>query len=201
VAAYICLARTDKSLPERTNDVPAVLDCGTHLWEETNMHKHLILAAAAIAFWGGVACGQPAPGGAPAAPPAPAGKAGYFANSDLQNIWKDLEARQVLNKRVLEGGSHSINIRIVRPTDEPLVHLKSLDIWLVTAGSATAVTGGELLDMKKRPNGDDTGGTSIKGGVEQPLKAGDVLYVPPGVPHGFKDIQGFHAFLIRFDTK
>jgi ribosomal protein L16 Arg81 hydroxylase len=61
------------------------------------------------------------------------------------------------------------------------------------------VTGGELLDMKKRPNGDDTGGSSIKGGIEQPLKPGDVLYVPPGVPHGFKDIQGFHAFLIRFD--
>jgi hypothetical protein len=35
VAAYICLARTDESLPERTNDVPAMRDCGTHFWEET----------------------------------------------------------------------------------------------------------------------------------------------------------------------
>jgi hypothetical protein len=33
------------------------------------------------------------------------------------------------------------------------------------------------------------------------LKVGDVLYGPPGLPHGFKDIQGFRAFLIRFDTK
>ena len=165
------------------------------------MHKHGIAAVAAMTLWGGVAYGQAAPGGPAAAPPAPTGKAGYFANSDLQNIWKDLEARQILNKRVLEGGSHSINIRIVRPTDEPLVHANSLDIWLVSAGSATAVTGGQLLDMKKRSNSDDAAGTSIKGGVEQPLKAGDVLYVPPGVPHGFKDIQGFRAFLIRFDTK
>ena len=113
------------------------------------MHKHGIAAVAAMTLWGGVAYGQAAPGGAAAAPPAPTGKAGYFANSDLQNIWKDLEARQILNKRVLEGGSHSINIRIVRPTDEPLVHANSLDIWLVSAGSATAVTGGQLLDMKK----------------------------------------------------
>jgi mannose-6-phosphate isomerase-like protein (cupin superfamily) len=163
------------------------------------MHKHGVLAVAAMTLWAGAALGQPAPGGA--APPAPTGKAGYFANSDLQNVWKDLEPRQVLNKRVLEGGSHSINIRIVRPTDAPLLHQKSLDIWLVTAGSATAVTGGALVDMKKRPNGDDAEGTSIKDGAEQPLKAGDVLYVPPGVPHGFKDIQGFRAFLIRFDTK
>ena len=80
---------------------------------------------------------------------APTGKATYFANSDFQNIWKDLEARQVINKRVLEGGAYSINVRIVRPSDAPLVHAASLDIWLVQAGSATAVTGGELLDVKK----------------------------------------------------
>jgi mannose-6-phosphate isomerase-like protein (cupin superfamily) len=165
------------------------------------MHKHMIVAAAMLTLWGGAAFGQVAPARPPAAPPAPAGKAGYFANSDLQNIWKDLEARQVLNRRVLEGGSHSINIRIVTPTDAPLVHANSLDIWLVQAGSATAVTGGELLDVKKRPNSDDVAGASIKGGVEQPLKAGDVLYVPPGVPHGFKDMQGFRAFLIRMDAK
>src|SRR5450432_719004 len=160
------------------------------------MHKHTIVAAAAMTLWSAVAYGQ-----APAAPPAPVGKAAYFPNSDLQSIWKDLEARQVLNKRVLEGGAYSINIRIVKPTDAPLVHAKSLDIWLVSAGSATAVTGGKLLDVKKRPNSDDAAGTSIMGGIEQPLRAGDVLYVPPGVAHGFKDIQGFRAFLIRFDTK
>ena len=55
--------------------------------------------------------------------------------------------------------------------------------------------------MKKRANSDDAEGTAVMGGAEQTLKAGDVLYVPPGVPHGFKDIQGFRAFLIRFDTK
>jgi mannose-6-phosphate isomerase-like protein (cupin superfamily) len=136
-----------------------------------------------------------------AAPNAPTDHAAYFQNSDLQNIWKDLEARQVLNKRVLEGGAYSINVRIVRPTDPPLLHANSLDIWLVSAGSATAVTGGKLLDLKKRSNSDDAAGSAIQGGVDQPLKAGDVLYVPPGVPHGFKDIKGFRAFLIRFDTK
>ena len=165
------------------------------------MRQHGIATIAAMTVWAGVAYGQGAPAGAGRIPSAPIDKAAYFSNSDLQNIWKDLEARQVLNKRVLEGGSHSINIRIVRPTDAPLVHANSLDIWLVSAGSATAVTGGELLDVKKRPNTDDVAGGLIKGGVEQPLKAGDVLYVPPGVPHGFKDIDGFRAFLIRFDTK
>src|SRR3977135_268618 len=145
------------------------------------MQKHGIVAVAAMTLWGGVAYGKAAPGGAAAAPPAPTGKAGYSANPDLQNVWKDLEARQVLNKRVLEGGSHSINIRIVRPTDAPLSHANSLDVWLVTAESAPAIPGGELIDSKKRPNSDDAAGTSIKGGVEQALQTGDVLYVPAGV--------------------
>ena len=161
------------------------------------MRMRGIVALALMTFWSGAIYGQ----AAPAAPPAPTDKAAYFANSDLQNIWKDLEARQVLNKRVLEGGAYSINIRIVKPADPPLMHAKSLDVWLVSAGSATAITGGKLLEIKKRPNSDDAEGASIMGGVEQALKTGDVLYVPPGVPHGFKDIKGFRAFLIRFDTK
>ena len=165
------------------------------------MRKFGIMAIAAILLCGAAAKAQAPQGGAPAAPPAPKDKAAYFANSDLQNIWKDLEAKQVINRRVLEGGAYSINIRIVKPTDAPLVHAKSLDIWICTAGSATAVTGGVLADVKQRPNSDDAAGSAITGGVEQPLKPGDILYVPPGVPHGFKDIQGFRAFLIRFDTK
>jgi mannose-6-phosphate isomerase-like protein (cupin superfamily) len=162
------------------------------------MRRLGIVAVAAMMFLGWAS----APAAAAEALPKPASdKATYFANSDLQNIWKDLESRQVLNKRVLDGGPYSINVRIVKPTDAPLVHAMSLDIWLVTAGSATAITGGQLIDSKKRPNSDDAAGSSIMGGVDQPLKAGDVLYVPPGVPHGFKDIKGFRAFLIRFDTK
>lgn len=152
----------------------------------------------------GAARGRAGQAGSPAvqqAPPAPADKAAYFANADIQATWKDLEARQVINKRVLEGGAYSINVRIVKEGDAPLVHAKSADVWLTTAGTATAITGGQLVDSKKRPNVDDVAGSAIRGGIEQALKPGDVLYIPPGVPHGFKDVKGFRAFLIRFDTK
>ena len=152
----------------------------------------------------GVAHGRRGQGGGPAAQQAasaPKDKAAYFANADMQATWKDLEARQVINKRVLEGGAYSINVRIVKEGDAPLVHAGSADVWVMTAGSATAITGGQLVDGKKRPNVDDEAGSSIRGGVEQALRPGDVLYVPPGVPHGFKDVKGFRAFLIRFDTK
>ncbi len=131
----------------------------------------------------------------------PADRATYFGNSNLQNIWKDLESRQVINQRIVEGGSYSVNVRIVKPTDAPLVHQTSFDVWVVTAGSATAITGGELLNPVQRANADDKEGSSIRGGTEQALKTGDILFIPPGVAHGFKDINGFHAFLMRFEAQ
>lgn len=146
----------------------------------------------------------PAAAAAPAAPASnaiPSDKASYFANADLQNIWKELEAKQTSNKRILEGGSNSVNVRIVTPSNKPLVHHQSVDVWVVTAGSATAITGGELLNPTQRANADDVEGTEIRGGVLQPLKAGDLIFVPPGIPHGFKDVKDFRAFLIRFDSK
>lgn len=158
----------------------------------------LVCMIALLGVWKTVARGQGAP--AAAAPPPPIGKAAYWSNGDIQNTWKDLEARQVINKRVMDGGTYSLNIRIVKENAAPLVHGTSCDLWIVQAGTATAITGGTLVDGKKRnPAVDDIAGTRIDGGVEQPLKAGDILYVPPGVPHGFKDIKGFRAFLVRWD--
>ena len=83
------------------------------------------------------------------------------------------------------------------------MHAKSVDLWIVQAGTATAITGGELLDKKKSANAasDDVAGSSIRGGIEQPLKPGDIIFVPPGVPHGFKDLKGFRAFLCPLGSK
>jgi mannose-6-phosphate isomerase-like protein (cupin superfamily) len=170
------------------------------------MRTLLSATVSAIVLFGvwGVAHGRGGRAAAPVAPQAvtvPSGKAAYFPHADIESTWKDLEARQVINKRVLDGGAYSINIRIVKESDAPLVHASSVDIWVTMEGSATAITGGELVDGKKRPNVDDEAGSAIRGGVEQALKPGDVLFVPAGVPHGFKDIKGFRAYLIRFDTK
>ena len=174
------------------------------------MRRRVISVTAAIALMGfsaALAFAQQAPpagggrAGTPPAPPAPNDKAMYFSGAENQNIWKDLEARQVINKRVMEGGTYSINIRIVKPDSPPLVHAKSFDLWIVQEGTATAITGGELLDPKKGGQGDDEAGSSIRGGIEQPLVPGDMLFVPTGVPHGFKDLKGFRALLIRWEPK
>jgi mannose-6-phosphate isomerase-like protein (cupin superfamily) len=160
----------------------------------------LVAVLAAFGF-GWIAHAQSAQGSAPPPAAAPTDRAAYFDSKDIHAIWQDEEAKQVINKRVAEGGSHSINIRIVLPTNAPLVHSRSADTWVVMEGTATAVTGGQLVDAKQNQNADDMSGSAIEGGTEQALKSGDILFVPPGVPHGFKDIKGFRAYLIRYPTR
>ena len=43
---------------------------------------------------------------------------------------------------------------------------------------------------------------TIKGGVGKVLKPGDVVYVPPGVPHYFSEIPDHVTeILVRWDVK
>jgi mannose-6-phosphate isomerase-like protein (cupin superfamily) len=98
--------------------------------------------------------------------------------------------------------NESANVRICIEGDGPLVHPKTADLWIVQAGTATAVTDGEAvgpLEPSAAPG--DLRAKSITNPVERKVHTGDILYVPPGVPHYFKDLNGFRALLIRFDTK
>jgi mannose-6-phosphate isomerase-like protein (cupin superfamily) len=126
-------------------------------------------------------------------PPAPADRSSFWTNDEIQARWKNNEARSVSNSRLFNGPTNiSANVRIVLPGDPPQVHETTADLWLVMAGTATAETDGEFIKTNDTP--------SIRNGVRRSVKAGDVLYVPPGVPHHFVDVKGFRAFLIRFDT-
>jgi cupin superfamily acireductone dioxygenase involved in methionine salvage len=63
------------------------------------------------------------------------------------------------------------------------------DIIYVLEGSAVFVTGGTPVDQKQTaPN--EFRGTLISGGVERKLVKGDVIVVPRGTPHWFKEVSG-----------
>ena len=99
-----------------------------------------------------------------------------------------------INSRIFDGPANiSANVRIVLPGDIPQTHEETADLWLVTAGEAIARTDGQIVDS----NGTKT----IRNGVMRTVHAGDLLYVPPGVPHHFTDMKGFRAWLIRYDVE
>ena len=68
------------------------------------------------------------------------------------------------------------------------IHTKDADIVYVLEGAATLVTGGTAVDAKITEP-DELRGSSIIGGEVQELKKGDVIIVPAGVPHWFKEVS------------
>ena len=67
------------------------------------------------------------------------------------------------------------------------IHVKETDIFYIVDGEATFVTGGKLVGGKEsRPN--QLLGTSIDGGQTHQLKKGDMIVIPAGVPHWFKEV-------------
>lgn len=97
---------------------------------------------------------------------------------------------------VLEDGSNGENYMVHASRREKAglseVHELDTDIIYVLDGTATFVTGGKSVDPKMTaPN--EYRGSMIDGGEIRQLKKGDVVIVPKGTPHWFKQVDG--AFL------
>ncbi len=67
------------------------------------------------------------------------------------------------------------------------VHDKETDVIHVIDGEATFVTGGSMVGGKTTKPGQSMG-TDIKGGQTHHLTKGDVIVVPAGTPHWFKEV-------------
>jgi len=67
------------------------------------------------------------------------------------------------------------------------VHDVETDTIYVIAGEATFVTGGAMIGGKSTEAGQHLG-TDIKGGQSHHLTKGDVIVVPAGTPHWFKEV-------------
>ena len=97
---------------------------------------------------------------------------------------------------VLEDGSNGENYMVHASRREKPgmseVHELDTDIIYVLNGNATFVTGGKSIDPKLVAQ-NEFRGTSIDGGETRDLKKGDVVIIPKGTPHWFKQVDG--AFL------
>jgi len=67
------------------------------------------------------------------------------------------------------------------------VHTRDTDIIYMLDGTTTFVTGGTLVDGKPIAS-DEIRGRAIDGGESRRLVKGDVVIVPNGTPHWFKEV-------------
>mgnify|MGYP001545353865 CR=1 FL=1 len=82
-------------------------------------------------------------------------------------------------------------------TGQAEVHASDTDIFFVTEGTATIVTGGKPVEPQTTGPG-ETRAPKTEGGIARRLVKGDVLIVPAGVPHWFSEVnETFLYFLVK----
>ncbi len=89
--------------------------------------------------------------------------------------------------------------RRTRP-GEVEIHEFDTDIFYIIEGSATFVTGGKAIDQKSTGFG-EMRAKEITGGEDHQLKKGDVIVIPNGIPHWFKEVNGTFLYYMVKVTK
>jgi mannose-6-phosphate isomerase-like protein (cupin superfamily) len=142
----------------------------------------------------------------------------YIANDEIQAYVKKAITEKLTDQQIrdVEIGKSHVGIGVVHrgklPAPAPASvaeHDLVSEVYHVIDGSATLVTGPDLIGMKRRPadletvrlfNGPGNNSESIRNGVTHELKAGDVIVIPAGTGHWFTKIDDHITYLmIRVD--
>ena len=93
----------------------------------------------------------------------------------------------MLASEVSNGDHHRINIVRRTKAAGAVAHEGFAELHHIIDGSGTLVTGGTIV----RPAGGGRGAAgTIQDGVSRHVTKGDVVLVPSGMPHWYKDIDG-----------
>ena len=144
----------------------------------------------------------------------------YISNEEILAFLNRAPAKIAANDvsdqqvRALDIGKINVDIGVVyrraltgaSPVAE---HDLVSEVYHVISGSATLVTGPDIVDAKRRPstiesvrllNGPGSNGASIRNGATYQLKPGDVIVIPAGVGHWFTRIDDHIRYLmVRID--
>ena len=142
----------------------------------------------------------------------------YISNEELQQYLKRAIARNQVDQQVrsVDAGKSGIAVGMVHRTrlDKPATnsvaeHDHVSEVYHVISGSATLVTGPDLVDAQRRPatnenvrllNGPGSNAASIRNGMTHQLKAGDAIIIPAGTGHWFTKIDDHISYImIRID--
>lgn len=140
--------------------------------------------------------------------PAPTTLAVDWPASNVTAGFKEMVGRKLESQRILEGGVFNFNLRREIAAEEGAgTHGNKADLYLIRSGEATLTTDGQLINPKPATGGGgakegDIDGDGIRNGKSRIVRAGDVVFIPAGVPHQITAVNGEVQFLLfRWDTK
>ena len=114
------------------------------------------------------------------------GNAEVFPGTDVASQLKALvdKARPSGSSGAVLGDykSHAIRLSVRTASGGAEIHAHYDDIFVVTDGSATLITGGTVIDPKTDADG-ETKGTRIQDGNSQTITKDDIVHIPAGTPH------------------
>jgi mannose-6-phosphate isomerase-like protein (cupin superfamily) len=90
---------------------------------------------------------------------------------------------------LLNNGRYQVHASRREEPGQVEVHVKDTDVIYMLEGSTTFVTGGTMVGGKTTAP-DEIRGSNIQDGETRTLTKGDVIVVPNGVPHWFKEVSG-----------
>ena len=156
---------------------------------------------------------------------APASETGlqatFLGPADITNVIRQASPTAAIDRplRIIDGGRTNVGIFVVhRPQEadqgctiehDTLVNDKTTSIFFVLDGAGTLVTGGKLAkptalssdDPDLKLLGSGSRGSGIEGGESHRITKGDVVIIPPGLPHGFSAIEESITYeVVRIDS-
>lgn len=90
---------------------------------------------------------------------------------------------------LVNNGSYQVHASRREAAGQVEVHVRDTDIIYMLEGTTTFVTGGKVVGGQTVAP-DEIRGTNVNGGETRTLTKGDVIIVPKGTPHWFRDVSG-----------
>jgi len=133
--------------------------------------------------------------------------------AEIQKVLATITAAQGDQQiRVVDMGRYNLAVGVLhrsKTADTPgapingLVHTQVTETYVILSGAGTLVTGGTLANPRAFPADNEVVTTlagpsnagAIQNGAMQPVKAGDVIIIPAGVPHGWTNVPDHVDYL------
>jgi mannose-6-phosphate isomerase-like protein (cupin superfamily) len=107
--------------------------------------------------------------------------------------------------KTVDTGAYKVTIVVLRripskTADSALLHDRVTEVYQILTGAGMFETGGALVDERPVDLTSEAAGPSVRGNIQggesRRMGPGDVVVIPPGLPHRFSKLEGTITYLV-----